>query len=84
VSQVYACTDEVQQEWVAFMKCQYIRRLEESGFEDGDVCCLEACLLVEAVVSAVVPDEFSHEIAPQRPRSGGNVMGAGVIAGGRE
>jgi hypothetical protein len=61
VPQVYACADGVQQEWVAFVECQDVRGLKEPGFEDGDICCLEACLLMEAVFRTGASEGFSEE-----------------------
>ena len=35
VSQVYACANEVRQEWMAFVECQDVQGLEEPGFRMG-------------------------------------------------
>ena len=63
VPQVYACANEVQQQWMAFMECQDVRGLKEPEFEDQDVCCLKACLLMEAVVGAGASKGFLEEDA---------------------
>jgi hypothetical protein len=69
---------------MAFVKCQDVQRLKEPGFEDRDVCCLKACLLMEAVVRAGAFKEFSEEGVRQRSHCRGCIIGVGVIANGRE
>ena len=49
---------------MAFVECQDVRGLEEPRFEDGGICCLKACLLMEAVVGAGASEGFLEEGVP--------------------
>jgi hypothetical protein len=67
VPQVYACTDEVRQEWMAFVEHQDVQGHEESGFDDGNECYFEASLLMEAVIRTGASKMFPEECAMRGP-----------------
>jgi len=84
VLQVYTGANEVKQEWMAFVECQDVQGLKEPGFEDRDVCCLKARLLMGAVVGTGVSEGFLEEGMWQRPHCSGCIIGTGLIVDGRE
>ena len=66
------------------MECENIGWFEEPRFQNEDVCRLKACILVEGVVGAGAPEGRPQQCAWRRGPLWGRVIGACVIADGRE